>query len=101
SAVAESSRILSRARGEAGRLRAEAQGYSQTRVSRARGESARFLSVLAEYRRQPVVFQQRLLRDTFESVLPNVRTYILDSQPGDPTTNLRIIESERGGDGGN
>jgi membrane protease subunit HflK len=90
-AMAESNRTLSRARGEAAQVREEALAYQQSRVSRARGEAARFLSVLPEYRRNPAVYERRLLLQTFEAVLPNLRTYILDTAPGEPASRVRII----------
>jgi membrane protease subunit HflK len=91
-AVAESNRILPRARGEAAKIGEEAQAYRQSRTSRARGQAARFLQVLAEYRKEPEVFKQRLLLQTLEAVLPKVRTYVLDHKVGDPPTHVRIVE---------
>ena len=92
-AVAEENRILPRARGEAARIREEAAGYRQTRISQARGDASRFLSVLAEYRRAPEVFKRRVFLETLERVLPSVRTYVLDQQGDDPPTKMRIIEA--------
>ena len=94
-AIAESNRTLARARGEVARQHEEAEAYRQTRVSRARGEAARFLSVLAEYSKSPDIFRQRLWLQTMESVLPKIRSYVLDQKPGDPQTNVRIIEPKR------
>jgi membrane protease subunit HflK len=91
-AVTEANRILPRARGEAATAREEAEAYRHERVTRARGQAARFLSVMTEYRKDPEVFRQRLLLQTLETVVPRIRTYVLDSQPGDPPTSLRIIE---------
>lgn len=92
-ANAEASRILSRARGEASKRNEAAEAYKQTRLSRARGEAARFLSVLSEYRRSPEVYRERLWLQTLETVLPKIRTYIVDQKPGDPPTHVRIVES--------
>lgn len=92
-AVGEANRILPLSRGEAATTRQQALAYETLRVSRARGESDRFVRVLAEYSKSPGVFRQRLLLQTLEKVLPNIRTYILDHQPGDPPTSIKIIES--------
>lgn len=92
-AVAERNRVLPRARGEASQKLEEARAYAQTRVSRARGESDRFLSLLAEYRRQPQLLTDRLRLQTFERVLSRVRIYLLDNKPGEPPARLRIIEA--------
>lgn len=91
-AVSESSRIVAQARGESVRLREEAHANAQTRVSRARGQADRFLSLLTEYRRAPEVFCQRVLLQTLETVLPTMRTYVLDHQPNDPTLSIKLIE---------
>ena len=91
-ATTEANRIVPRARGDAARIHEEAEGYRQMRIGRARGDAARFLSVLAEYRKSPEIFRQRLLLQTLETVLGRVRTYVLDHQPGDPRTNVRIVE---------
>ncbi len=91
-AVSEANRILPKARGEAAKLLVEAEGFRETRVSRARGEAARFLNVLAAYRQDPEAFRQRVLLQTLETVLPKIRTYILDEKPGDPRMSVRIVE---------
>lgn len=91
-AVAEANRILPRARGDAAKIFEEAWAYYQTRVSRARGETDRFLNLLAEYRRAPGVTADRLRLQTFEKVLARVRKVIVDNKPGEPPTNLRIID---------
>jgi len=92
-AVAMVNRILPEARGQAAAIHEQAEGYRQTRTSQARGEAARFVSVLAEYRKAPEVFRQRLVLQTLESVLPKVRIYVLDHKSGDPPTKVRIVET--------
>ncbi len=92
-AYAERNRILSRARGEAAQIHEEALGYEQSRLSRARGEAGRFLSVLPEYLKSPAVYEKRRLLQTFETVLPKFHTYILDSDHGQGTTRVRIIDT--------
>jgi membrane protease subunit HflK len=91
-AVAEANRILPRARGEAAKIVQEAEGYRETRIRRSSGEADRFRSLLAEYRRNPEIYRRRVLLEKLEKILPKVRTYVLDQKPGDPTTNVRIIE---------
>ncbi len=95
-AHADASRIMSWARGAAITAQAEAEGYATGRLGRARGEASRFNSLLVEYTRNPSVFRQRLLLQTLETVLPRMDTYILDRQPGDPPTSVRLIEAEEG-----
>lgn len=95
-AAAESNRILPRARGDASTIREEAEAYRRSRVSSARGEADRFLSVLAEYVRNKDVYEQRLLLQTLETVLPRIRTYVLDNLPGHAPTNIKLIETTGG-----
>lgn len=61
---------IPRAEGAALRQIAEARGYATERVNRARGESARFLSVLAEYREAPEVTRARMYLEAIAEVLP-------------------------------
>lgn len=53
------------------------------------------MSVLAEYRKNTKVFKRRVLLQTLETVLPKVRTYVLDHKPGDAPTSIKIIETTR------
>ena len=94
-AIAESNRVVPRARGEAAHVRQRARGYQQTRISRALGETARFLSLLPEYRANPALFRQRLLLQTLEKVLPRIRTVVLDNKPDEPATSVKIIDTNR------
>src|SRR3546814_18608148 len=58
------------ARGQANRVIAEAEGYATERVNNALGETARFRSILAEYRGAPQVTRTRLYLETLNKVLP-------------------------------
>src|SRR3546814_15517339 len=58
------------ARGQANRVIAEAEGYATERVTNALGETARFRSILAEYRGAPPVTPTRLYLETLNQVLP-------------------------------
>lgn len=93
-AVNDSNYMLSQARAEAVVTVEQSAAYRQTRTSAARGESSRFSSVLGEYRKYPGIFKRRLLLQTLESVLPQVRTYVLDHKEGDLPTTVKIIENE-------
>ncbi len=95
-AIAESNRVLPRARGDAATVLSESAAYRERRLGEARGAIARFESLLVEYRRNPAIFRERLLLETLERVLPNVRTYIWDQRPGEAKTNVRILELQGG-----
>ena len=94
-ALAETSRIVSQARGEAYRVQEEAHAYRLERIARARGEASRFLSLLGEYVKEPEVFRTRVRLKTLEEIIPKIRTYILDDQPGDPHTRIKLIDSNK------
>ena len=74
--------ILPRAQGEASVIVNAAQAYGQTKVLGAEGDSARFLSVLTEYRKARDVTAKRLYLETMEDILsdPSVQKIILSSE---------------------
>ena len=80
------------ARGQANRVIAEAEGYATERVNNALGETARFRSILAEYRSAPDVTRTRMYLETLNQVLPDVGQ-VLVMQKGQvsplPLLNLR------------
>ena len=63
---------IPKASGEASRVIAEAEGYASERVNQALGETARFRSILAEYRSAPVVTRTRMYLETIKAVLPTI-----------------------------
>ena len=63
---------IPKASGEANRLIAEAEGYATERMNQSLGETARFRSILAEYRSAPAVTRARMYIDTIQSILPNI-----------------------------
>jgi membrane protease subunit HflK len=59
----------------------EAEGYAVERLNRAKGETARFLALLAEYSKAPLVTRQRLHLETLEEVLPQIdQIYAMDGK---------------------
>lgn len=70
----------------------EARAYYQQRVSRAAGEAQRFLDLLAEYRRAPELYRDRVWLQTLERVLARSRVVIVDNRPGEKPTRLLIVD---------
>jgi len=68
---------IPRARGEAERMVLVAQGFEAERVNRARGDVARFLAVLEEYVRAPVVTRRRLYYEMMEYIFSNMEGTVL------------------------
>jgi len=80
------------ARGQANRVIAEAEGYATERVNQAKGETARFASILTEYRGAPEVTRTRMYLETLNEVLPQIGSVVVvqDGQvPPVPLLNLR------------
>jgi len=94
-AQGSSTSVLAEARGLATERIEAAHAYHTTRLARARGETARFRSLLAEYRQNPEVVRDRILLERLETILPRMRTVIVDDHEGDVPTDLRLIEKAR------
>lgn len=95
-AKAYASTVLPEARGDASRVRVEAEGYKSERIARAKGESDRFSLVEAQYRAAPEVTRKRLYLETLEQVLAN-GTKIIDGTNGKNIINLPLNSDTRGG----
>ncbi len=88
------------ARGQANRAIAEAEGYATERVNRAHGETARFRSILTEYREAPEVTRTRMYLEALNEVLPKVGSVVV-TQDGQmapvPLFNLRDAQPRAAG----
>ena len=71
-ATKQANQEIPKAKGEANRVIAESEGYATERINRARGETARFASILAEYRSAPEVTRTRMYLETMNRVIPSV-----------------------------
>lgn len=69
------------AQGQAARTITEAEGYAAGRVNQAYGETARFRSILAEYRNAPQVTRSRLYLEALNKALPKAAAVVV-SQSG-------------------
>lgn len=74
--------LIPKARGEAQQIIRAAEAYMEERILRAAGDTARFTSMLVQYRKAPRVTRQRLHLETMERILPEVEKIILDSKGG-------------------
>ena len=72
--------IVPRARGEAARLLAEAQGVKQATVADATGQGQRFETVLAAYRLAKDITLRRMYLDTIQSVIAHANTLVVDDR---------------------
>lgn len=76
-ATKQANQLIPRAQGEASRTIAEAEGYATERVNGALGETARFRSILAEYRQAPEVTRTRMYLETIDKVLPKIGSVVV------------------------
>lgn len=60
-----------------------AEGYAIDRVNRAKGDAERFVALLDEYRKAPVVTERRLYLETLAEVLPRLeKKMVVDEKAG-------------------
>ncbi len=72
--------IVPRARGEAARITAEAEGARQASIAEATGQTQRFLSVLAAYKMAREVTMQRMYLETMQEILGHSPTLVIDEK---------------------
>ena len=72
--------IVPKARGEAARLVAEAQGVRQSTIADATGQTQRFDAIYAAYRQAKEITLRRMYIDSMQNVLTHARTQIIDDQ---------------------
>ncbi|NOY09629.1 MAG: FtsH protease activity modulator HflK [Spirochaetes bacterium] len=65
---------IPKAQGEAQRVIQQAEGYATQRVNRSQGDVHRFLSVLAEYEKNPKVTRTRLYYEMYENVFKDAKS---------------------------
>ena len=70
--------IVPRARGEAARITAEADGARQAAVAEATGQTQRFLSVLGAYQQARDVTLQRMYLETMQAIVGRSPTTVID-----------------------
>ncbi len=76
----------------------EAEGYALERINQAKGETARFLSLYAEYRKAPKVTRERLYLETLEEVLPRLEEiYVMDGKGAGALPLLPLRSQKEGG----
>jgi membrane protease subunit HflK len=91
-ATKQQNQEIPRARGNANRVISQAEGYATERVNQALGETARFRSILAEYRDAPEVTRTRMYLETLKEVLPVIGSVLVVQKgqvPPLPLLNLR------------
>jgi len=66
------------AEAKADRLIKNAEAAKQARINEANGEAAKFTAMYDEYMKYPLITKQRMLYETMEELLPDMKVYITD-----------------------
>ncbi len=74
--------VIPKARGFAAIQLASAEAYKGKVTAEAEGEASRFLSVLTEYEKAPIVTRERLYIDAMESVYSKTSKVMVDTKGG-------------------
>jgi membrane protease subunit HflK len=81
-AEAYANEVVPKARGAAARVVEDARAYRARAVAEAEGESQRFLSLLGEYEKAPMVTRERLYLETAQDVLSKANKVLMDDRSG-------------------
>jgi len=73
----EYNKIIPLAEGQKDQRIREADGYRLKRNNEAEGDAARFIALLAQYRKAPEVTRRRIYIETLQDVLPGIRSKII------------------------
>jgi membrane protease subunit HflK len=87
--------IVPRARGDAARLVAEAEGARQVSITESTGQAQRFLSVLRAYQVAKDVTMQRLYLETMQNILSTTPSIIVDDRLQGLVPFLQLGDSAR------
>ncbi|MDP8248241.1 MAG: FtsH protease activity modulator HflK [Candidatus Tritonobacter lacicola] len=85
--------LIPNARGQAEKMTMEAKAYRVERINMAKGDSARFLSMLAEYRNAKDLTSTRLYIEAMEEILPRLKKYVVDER-ANRGLDLKFIEMD-------
>ena len=72
--------IVPLSRGQASRIIEQAEGYRAKVVGNAVGDTARFTSVLAEYRKSPQVIRERMYLETMQQMYAGASKVLVDTR---------------------
>ena len=84
--------LVPKAKGQAAEMVAKAEAYKSQKVNTAQGDTARFLSVLKEYKKAKDVTRKRLYLEAMEEVLASAKKVVLDSGNKDVVPLLPLTE---------
>ena len=81
--------VIPAAAADADQIIKSAEAYKTSRINEATGQAARFQALFEEYEKYPLITKQRLFYEAMESILPDMKVYIVNSESG-VTTSLPL-----------
>ena len=74
--------VIPAAAADADQIIKSAEAYKASKINEASGQASRFAELFEEYQKYPLITKQRLFYEAMESILPEMKLYILDSDTG-------------------
>ena len=74
--------VIPAAAADADQIIKSAEAYRESRINEATGQAARFAVLFEEYQKYPLITKQRLFYEAMESILPEMKLYIVDASTG-------------------
>lgn len=90
---------MNTAEGQVAALNSKAEGDKVARIEQARGDVAQFDAIYSEYINNKVITRDRLMIETLEQILPNVKIYIMQESDGSSTVKYLPLEQVTKGGG--
>lgn len=87
---AYANQVVPLAAGQASRLIQNAEGYKAKVIGDAQGNTARFTSVVKEYRKAPAVMRERLYLETMQQVFSKSSKILIDTRAGNNLVYLPV-----------
>jgi membrane protease subunit HflK len=87
---AYANQVVPLAAGQASRLTQEAEGYKAKVIGDAQGNTARFNSIVSEYRKSPAVMRERMYLQTMEDIFSRASKVMIDTRGGNNVVYLPI-----------
>ncbi len=74
--------VIPAAAADADQIIKSAEAYKASRINEASGQAARFRALFEEYEKYPLITKQRLFYEAMETILPDMKLYIIDADTG-------------------
>jgi membrane protease subunit HflK len=87
---AYANQVVPLAAGQASRMTEEAEGYKAKVIGDAQGNTARFNSIVSEYRKAPAVMRERMYLETMEEIFSRASKVMIDTRGGNNVVYLPI-----------